>query len=189
MNAKNVMVFIATAAVVQALFLLLSALVWFDILGLPSQTALIFVFIGGTAFGLAVSFGLMGYRSASPSAAPQPNPRYQEPRRKSPEPEFADIGVRLTWMEVGENKQCEVFDFPALIGRSPDDCHVAITERTISRKHARLTRERGGFFIEDLQSANGTTLDGALVTDRTQISPGQLLRVGMTSVRLEYVRD
>jgi len=46
-----------------------------------------------------------------------------------------------------------------LIGRG-SKCDFIIQHRSVSREHSVITRERSGWFIEDLNSANGTWLDG-----------------------------
>ena len=49
---------------------------------------------------------------------------------------------------------------PTFIGRSPDDdIHIQINDRRISRKHACISFNAGDFFIEDLNSQNGTYLN------------------------------
>jgi len=51
----------------------------------------------------------------------------------------------------------------ATIGRSPDS-HVVLNLRSVSRNHARLFYEGGHYWIKDLESANGTTVNGKRVT-------------------------
>lgn len=50
----------------------------------------------------------------------------------------------------------------ATIGRSPD-CEVCINVRSVSRKHARVFYEGGHFWLKDLGSANGTSVNGTRV--------------------------
>ena len=42
-----------------------------------------------------------------------------------------------------------------VIGRSPD-CHVVLDDVTVSRRHAEVVRQDGGYEIRDLGSLNGT---------------------------------
>ena len=46
----------------------------------------------------------------------------------------------------------------AVIGRSAE-CEVPLDVPAVSRRHAAILRERGRFFVEDLQSRNGTFLN------------------------------
>lgn len=50
--------------------------------------------------------------------------------------------------------------FPCIIGKSARSSDVKIEERFISRVHARLYEETDGYYIEDLNSSNGTYLNG-----------------------------
>jgi pSer/pThr/pTyr-binding forkhead associated (FHA) protein len=47
----------------------------------------------------------------------------------------------------------------ATIGRAPDS-HIAVNERSVSRHHARVFYESGHYWLKDLDSANGTTVNG-----------------------------
>lgn len=50
-------------------------------------------------------------------------------------------------------------DQVATVGRA-SDCQVHINVGSVSRKHARLFFEAGHFWVKDLDSANGTTVNG-----------------------------
>jgi hypothetical protein len=60
-----------------------------------------------------------------------------------------------------------------LIGRHPN-CDVVLRGPAVSRHHARLTFRDGTWVLQDLDSTNGTTLNGARV-GRCQLRPGDEL--------------
>ena len=64
------------------------------------------------------------------------------------------------------------------IGRNEDN-DVAIPDGRISRHHARIVADGDGFAIEDLQSSNGTFVDGAPV-QRARLHSGASIVVGET---------
>ncbi len=64
-----------------------------------------------------------------------------------------------------------------LIGRDPT-CTLFIDNLAVSRRHARLAWERGHFLVEDLESANGTSVNGAPVASKTIVSPGDHVEIG-----------
>lgn len=69
-----------------------------------------------------------------------------------------------------------------LIGRDPM-AQVVVDDPTISRQHAKLEFSPDGLWIEDLGSANGTTVNGSPVT-RQMLYPGDVLQVGDLSLEL-----
>jgi signal transduction histidine kinase/pSer/pThr/pTyr-binding forkhead associated (FHA) protein len=67
---------------------------------------------------------------------------------------------------------------PQLIGRSSES--MPITDSTVSRRHAELTPDNGTWYLRDLDSANGTYINGRRLTDRVALSPGDQIRCGST---------
>ena len=61
-------------------------------------------------------------------------------------------------------------DEPQLIGRSSEA--LPLSDPTISRRHAELTPDSGTWYLQDLASANGTFLNGRLLTDRVSLRIG-----------------
>src|SRR5262245_27832539 len=64
----------------------------------------------------------------------------------------------------------------AVIGRS-SDCEVPLDVPAISRRHAAILQDRGHFFVEDLQSRNGTYLNDERITDRRPLTDGDQLMI------------
>jgi len=67
---------------------------------------------------------------------------------------------------------------PQLIGRSSEA--VPLNDTTISRRHSELTPDRGEWFIRDLDSQNGTYVNGVRIAERTRLRPGDQVRTGAT---------
>lgn len=63
-----------------------------------------------------------------------------------------------------------------LLGRSPD-CHVVIPDPRASRHHAELRREQGEVRLRDLDSTNGTRLNGQRVEVSTQLHDGDVIEI------------
>ena len=51
-----------------------------------------------------------------------------------------------------------------IVGRDPE-CDIVLDDDRVSRKHARLAFTRGSWSLTDLDSMNGTSLDGSPVSD------------------------
>ncbi len=67
---------------------------------------------------------------------------------------------------------------PQLIGRSSEA--LPIDDTAISRRHAELTPDDGSWYIRDLESQNGTYVNGTRIVDRTRLRSGDQIRTGQT---------
>jgi class 3 adenylate cyclase len=67
-----------------------------------------------------------------------------------------------------------------VVGRSSDQCELAVSHPTVSRRHARLFLAGEALQIEDLGSTNGTAVNGTAMTAGTPVvlQAGSRLRVG-----------
>jgi serine phosphatase RsbU (regulator of sigma subunit)/pSer/pThr/pTyr-binding forkhead associated (FHA) protein len=64
-----------------------------------------------------------------------------------------------------------------VIGRNPD-CGVVLSAQAVSRQHVQIVRDGGGYFIEDLQSRNGTFVNGTRVTGATPLLNHACIKIG-----------
>jgi len=64
-----------------------------------------------------------------------------------------------------------------LIGRDPD-VHVFLDHPSVSRRHARISITVGRVMLEDLNSRNGTSVDGHGITSPTEVHDGTIIGVG-----------
>lgn len=55
---------------------------------------------------------------------------------------------------------------------------IRLMERNVSRRHARLVRDAGSIFIEDLNSFNGVKINGERITKRLELREGDLVEIG-----------
>ncbi len=71
-----------------------------------------------------------------------------------------------------------------LVGTSPA-CHVRLTDPTVSRRHAAFEPTgKGGYRLADLESTNGTSVDGVRIREAF-VRGGEIVRFASTAVRLE----
>ena len=63
-----------------------------------------------------------------------------------------------------------------VLGRDPD-CEVHIPVTSVSRRHAQILVLHGNYFIEDLQSRNGTFLNNQAITARTPLKNNDKIRI------------
>ncbi|KQB87086.1 FHA domain-containing protein FhaB/FipA [Corynebacterium lowii] len=70
-----------------------------------------------------------------------------------------------------------------VMGRSPD-CDFVLGDDFASARHARLFRRGSDWFVEDLDSRNGTFVAGTRIDQPERVDTGTSIRVGRTTVRL-----
>ena len=75
-----------------------------------------------------------------------------------------------------------------VLGRE-STCDVVISDRQISRFHARLTPTTEGVILEDLGSKNGTHLNGAPISAPVVLQDGDLVAVAMAQQFMFIVSD
>jgi hypothetical protein len=63
------------------------------------------------------------------------------------------------------------------IGRT-QDCDLRISDMSVSRRHAELTRGEDGWLLSDLGSHNGTRINGWLVREPVPLRPGDTVQFG-----------
>lgn len=67
---------------------------------------------------------------------------------------------------------------PQLIGRSSEA--LPLSDSSVSRRHAELTPDDGAWWIRDLDSQNGTYVNGVRITTRARLKTGDQIQVGST---------
>lgn len=67
-------------------------------------------------------------------------------------------------------------DQEVMIGRGPD-CHIVVRDPLVSRHHAKIAKAYGGYFVEDLDSTNGVTVNGRRVR-KQMLKYGDRIQIG-----------
>jgi pSer/pThr/pTyr-binding forkhead associated (FHA) protein len=70
------------------------------------------------------------------------------------------------------------------IGRVPDN-NFPIAVASVSSHHAEILLRGNDVVVKDLNSTNGTFINGQQVTGEAPLKPGQVLRLGQVEIRLE----
>jgi len=79
-------------------------------------------------------------------------------------------------MDVSEN--------PTLVGRGPH-CGLVIDDPSVSSSHAEVVRRGGSVFVKDLNSTNGTTVNGQAVNGEAEIPAGGRVTFGTAAFVLQ----
>ena len=78
-----------------------------------------------------------------------------------------------------------LLDRPVIMLGRGSECDVVINDVSISRRHAQILRQANGYFVQDLESRNGTMVNGEPLHEPRLLHLGDIVCVG--SIRLEYM--
>src|SRR5689334_8914326 len=71
-----------------------------------------------------------------------------------------------------------------IIGRR-EDCDIVLPyDSQVSRQHAKVFSQDGKWFVQDMQSRNGTYVGKQKIDQPALIEPGHMFRVGRTWIKL-----
>jgi hypothetical protein len=84
---------------------------------------------------------------------------------------------------VSDEKRTVVTGDPFVIGRSRE-CDLVLDDPNVSRRHAELRREDGGWAVRDLGSTNGIKLNGRR-SRGGRLSPGDEITLGLSRLTFE----
>ncbi len=137
-------------------------------------------------------FGQKVRRMPTPAAAPAPQvtataaPPAPAPRAAVPRSDSGtSLGARRLVITSGAKEGLEI-DLPEellTIGRS-NESGLVIRDDYTSTHHARLLLWADGWVVQDLDSTNGTFLDGTRVIVPTQVPLNTPVKIGTTSFEL-----
>lgn len=87
---------------------------------------------------------------------------------------------------IGESRLSQAY-LGLTIGRHPALCELVVEDPTVSRRHARIGRDSDGLFVEDVNSLNGTVVDGQPLQPftPTRLHEGQSLLLGEVVLTVE----
>jgi predicted component of type VI protein secretion system len=102
-----------------------------------------------------------------PSSVPPPPKVEKRPARKALGKLFATTNSGDSW---------EISDAETFLGRSKQ-CSIVLKSQRVSRKHASVTKEDDGYYINDLGAANGIWA-GTEKIDREKIADGAEYIIG-----------
>ncbi len=91
-----------------------------------------------------------------------------------------------TFLEINDGERSHRLAFTKdkfSIGRGPGNDIVLVDDRA-SRSHALIERVSGNFYVRDLNSRNGTWLNGGKVAEVLQLASGDTIQIGRHSIQL-----
>ena len=92
--------------------------------------------------------------------------------------------ANLILLVAGQAKTYELKHGDNFLGRLPE-CDIQIDSNMVSRKHARVYPQDGRFYIEDLNSGNGSFVNGQKITAPTLLKTDDRIKFGPILFRFE----
>lgn len=92
-----------------------------------------------------------------------------------------ELGLQIQMGEITQNRRFRGSEIT--LGRDPAN-GCALPSETVSARHARLSFHHGQWWLDDLQSTNGTFLNGERVSTSVVLAPGDEIRCGEALLRL-----
>lgn len=96
-----------------------------------------------------------------------------------------EYGILILQDDAGCGKHWTLDRPEMFIGRH-EDCDIVLDDRTVSRRHARIMRDQKGYILSDLDSKNGTFVNGEPAAEGCRLQDGDDIQVAI-SCRLTFV--
>ena len=94
--------------------------------------------------------------------------------------------LHLTDLKNPEQTFQAPLEEPVVIGRSAKEADVVLDyDRSVSGKHCRIYERDGKFYVKDLQSSNGSLLNGIRLLEEMEIYSGSILTLGRVEVKVQ----
>jgi hypothetical protein len=92
-------------------------------------------------------------------------------------------GIRVGSLVLPDGRRVPLGEQPLVIGRNAD-CGVVVADARASRQHAEILAQGNGFVVHDLDSMNGTLVNGTAIRQHP-LADGDEIRLGNTVLRFE----
>lgn len=104
--------------------------------------------------------------------------------RGTPQPKSVRLVVQRS-PSLEEGGEFPLNSAPVTVGRGGQNDLVLDGDEFASARHARIEVRGDGVWVQDLESTNGTFVNGSRVAGAQRLDDGDVLRVGETDLRVE----
>jgi transcriptional regulator with GAF, ATPase, and Fis domain len=118
----------------------------------------------------------------NPDGAPPSPEEYVEIATRAVQARGSNVGLHAVVLSGSAKGTVRPIGEKLRVGKAADN-DLVLADDTVSRHHCELTRTSQGIRVRDLDSTNGTKVQGARVTEAV-VQPGTVLKVGEVEVVL-----
>jgi pSer/pThr/pTyr-binding forkhead associated (FHA) protein len=136
--------------------------------------ALLYLFLARAV--RVIYLDLVGPRVPRPAAKQKTRQVAEPPKKRKAEPKMLVVSE-----PDREDRTVPLNSEAVTIGRG-ESCVVVLGDNYASQFHARVYKEDGGWFVEDMGSTNGTYLNRVKVTEAIPLAVGDQIRIGKTTL-------
>jgi hypothetical protein len=86
---------------------------------------------------------------------------------------------------LDDGEEYEIDSAPITVGRSGQNDIAIDGDEFASARHVRFEQRRDGVWVTDLDSTNGTYVNGVRIDGACRLAPGDVVRVGETDLRFD----
>jgi FHA domain len=86
---------------------------------------------------------------------------------------------------LDDGEEYEIDSAPITVGRSGQNDIAIDGDEFASARHVRFEPRRDGVWVTDLDSTNGTYVNGVRIDGARRLAPGDVVRVGETDLRFD----
>jgi hypothetical protein len=92
----------------------------------------------------------------------------------------------MTLRDTQSSKTIQVPPTGVVLGREGGDADILVRDKSVSKHHARLYEQDGEWWLEDLNSANGTFVDDQRIAGPVPVAPG--IAFSLSNYQFEVVK-
>jgi hypothetical protein len=96
----------------------------------------------------------------------------------------AATGPGMASLVLPSGQRVNLDDGTITVGRLPE-CTISVNDSNISRRHAEIRPGPSAYLVVDLNSTNGTMVNGIKITGEHRLADGDIISFGSTHVRFE----
>lgn len=93
----------------------------------------------------------------------------------------------ISWKEKGIQKKYKITKYPVIVGKLKSEVDCCISDQSVSRIHAKIEKINGKLYIRDMNSTNGTEIDGKKIHVGESLEIGTETRILLGNVSIRIV--